>query len=240
MARIGRAFPNRTIVSRALASAAGGNNLVTVPAANITFAGAAPSIVQPHRVTVPAANITFVGAIPTIKQGHEIQVPAASITFAGRTPAINRKQSVVVLVAQVSFTANAPTVTNSSVTAVVVGGGHTASGGGKRHLPNLDELDTFKRLTRRKRGQTIVEALREVDEPAVEPTTVEKVAAAAEKAVAVAPAAASPPDLNTKLAELVERLESTVATLKEASKPPVEPDTSADDAEVLSIILALL
>ena len=49
---------------------------------------------------------------------------------------------------------------------VSTGGGDFAMGGGKRNLPCLEELDVFKKLECRRPGQTIVEALRELDTPA--------------------------------------------------------------------------
>lgn len=57
-----------------------------------------------------------------------------------------------------------------------VGGGGFAQGGGKRHLPCLEELDVFCRLEKRKRGQSIIECLREMDEPQVQEVLVEAAA----------------------------------------------------------------
>jgi hypothetical protein len=45
------------------------------------------------------------------------------------------------------------------------GGGNFAQGGGKRHLPCLDELDVFCCLENRKPGQSIIDCLREMDAP---------------------------------------------------------------------------
>ena len=57
-----------------------------------------------------------------------------------------------------------------------VGGSGFAQGGGKRHLPKLEELEVFCRLERRRKGQTIVECLREMDEPEVQEVLEEAVA----------------------------------------------------------------
>jgi len=60
------------------------------------------------------------------------------------------------------------------------GGGNFAQGGGrgggKRHLPKLEELDVFKCLERRRPGQTIIECLRELDNPQAEQIVEEAVA----------------------------------------------------------------
>lgn len=56
------------------------------------------------------------------------------------------------------------------------GGGGFAQGGGKRHLPKLEELEVFCRLEKRRRGQSIIECLREMNEPAVQEVLVEAAA----------------------------------------------------------------
>lgn len=45
------------------------------------------------------------------------------------------------------------------------GGGGFAQGGGKRNMPRLDELDVFCKLEKRRAGQSIIECLRELDNP---------------------------------------------------------------------------
>lgn len=66
-----------------------------------------------------------------------------------------------------------PGFQHPDATPVTTGGGGFAQGGGKRHLPKLEELEVFCRLERRKRGQSIIECLREMDEPQAQEVLVE-------------------------------------------------------------------
>lgn len=215
----------------------GNNQRVTVPAAGITFAAQAPVVNRKQSVRPPVAGITFTAYPPSIGQGHSIVAPAASILFTPNAPVINRTQSVKPPAAAITFIANPPVITQSSPTPPVVAyGGGGAQGGGKRSLPDLDKLSVFEKLTRRKKGQTIQQALKELDDPQVESTTVEEVAQAAE-AVVTKPAE-SPEYI--KLSEQVASMRLEIDTLREAMKPAPLPDTTEDDAEILSIIVGII
>lgn len=107
-------------------SAGGTNQTVTVPAANVTWAGVAPAITRTaHKtVTVPAANVTWAGAAPTVTQSsaQTVTVPAANVTWAGVAPVIARtaNQEVTIPAANVAWAGNAPAVTQAANQTITV------------------------------------------------------------------------------------------------------------------------
>lgn len=125
------------------------------------------------------------------------------------------------------------------------GGGYGASGGGKRNLPKLDDLDTFQKVARRKPGQSIVEALREPDP--VKSTVVAKAQPVAVPKPAPAKTqdslAAVDPLLQKSidaLGKAAEAFTARPAAARPAMKPKPILDTEDDDAEILSIIIGLM
>lgn len=216
-----------------------GANTLAAPLGQLTLAGLIPTFAQTanRQLAAPLGTLTLSGLIPSFVQtGSQVLVaPLGQLTLSGFAASFDQSgpQAIVAPLGTLTLVGLPPAFTQSTPSPAQSGGGGGASGGGKRHLPNLDELDTFRRIEKRRPGQSILDALRTPESPT--PVAEAKpLAVKTEDSLAVVERR-----LGTKIDSIAAKMEARVAA-PVASQPPAIPDTEDDDAEILSIISLLM